>query len=84
MANEKFIPGINVGDLVRVTRGGQVMTGIVIRNDAITCEINRDDVPTFAEYKNPKGYMYALRVEHKPQKIHLFGDRAGIKVEKIA
>lgn len=85
MAEEKFIPGINVGDLVRVTRGGQVMTGVVVRNDASTCEINRDDVPAFKEYHNPKGYRYALRVEHTPQKIHIFGTgNADVRVEKIA
>lgn len=87
MANEKkMVPGIDVGDRVKVTRPGfKTMTGKVVRNDEMSCEIDRDDIPMNCEFENPRGYKNALHVKRSPCKIHLFGTgNSDIMVEKIA
>jgi len=93
MADEKkMVPGINVGERVRVRRNGDQywMTGEVIRNDDRLCEVVRDDVPPHKTYRNNGGSMTTLVVEEEPLHVYIFGENdAGyikdknIRVEKI-
>lgn len=85
--NEKrFIPGIDVGNRVKVTRNGEnSMTGRVVRNDEMSFEVERDDIPANLEYANPYGSRQELWVQHTAFNLQLFGSgNEDIKVEKIA